>query len=384
MSARNKRIVSVCHTPLLKIVGQECPTYGIGRIIATKKTGTETPRVKTTRWEFDLGEAAGLELFGPNDAHLRYLANYFVSALAVRGDKLVVTGPQQERELIEAVFRDLLHIKNGKKDAVRDSDVRTAVALATERLRKRPRSDDSHHVKFEEATPENGNVALVPVSPLLRKPVSPRTANQGLYLELIRENPIVFATGPAGSGKTYLAVAAAVSALLEGEIERIVLVRPAVEAGEHLGFLPGDLKEKVDPYFRPIYDALMEMLPAEKLKRFLYSGMIEIAPLAYMRGRTLNNAFVILDEAQNTTSGQMKMFLTRIGRQSRAVITGDLSQIDLPKGERSGLEEALQILNGVDGIAKLEMTGSDVVRHGLVVEIIAAYERLQKPKHNRA
>ncbi|MDK9698735.1 MAG: PhoH family protein [bacterium] len=352
--------------------------------IATKKTVTEKPRVKTTRWEFDLGEAAGLELFGPNDAHLRYLANYFVSALAVRGDKLVVTGPQQERELIEAVFRDLLHIKNGKKDAVRDSDVRTAVALATERLRKRPRSDDSHHVKFEEATPENGNVDLVPVSPLLRKPVSPRTANQGLYLELIRENPIVFATGPAGSGKTYLAVAAAVSALLEGEIERIVLVRPAVEAGEHLGFLPGDLKEKVDPYFRPIYDALMEMLPAEKLKRFLYSGMIEIAPLAYMRGRTLNNAFVILDEAQNTTSGQMKMFLTRIGRQSRAVITGDLSQIDLPKGERSGLEEALQILNGVDGIAKLEMTSSDVVRHGLVVEIIAAYERLQKPKYHRA
>ncbi len=332
------------------------------------------PKLKLTRWELTLGDAIGPELLGPNDAHIRYLEQYFVSTLAVRGNKLLVNGPVQERELIETVFRDLLAIREGRREPVLSNDVKTAVALASERLQRKPAEPEKAFV------PNGEEVGLVKISPMLRKPVQPRSANQVKYLELIREHAVVFATGPAGSGKTYLAVAAAVSALLEGEVERIILVRPAVEAGEHLGFLPGDLKEKVDPYFRPIYDALMDMLPSEKLKRMLYSGMIEIAPLAYMRGRTLSNAFVILDEAQNTTGAQMKMFLTRIGRGSHAVITGDLTQIDLPAGIQSGLSEALQILQDVNGIAHIALTSEDIVRHGLVIDIVEAYNHHRRLK----
>ncbi len=337
---------------------------------------TATPKrnaLKLQRWEISLGDVIGPELLGPNDSHIRYLEQYFVSTFSVRGNKLLVNGPVQERELIETVFRDLLAIRIDRKESVLSDDVKTAVALASERHQRKPQEPDLPPV----ATIVEEN-AMVRISPLLRKPIQPRSKNQYNYLELIHDYSIVFATGPAGSGKTYLAVAAAVTALLEGDVERIILVRPAVEAGEHLGFLPGDLKEKVDPYFRPIYDALMDMLPAEKLKRMLYSGMIEIAPLAYMRGRTLSNAFVILDEAQNTTSAQMKMFLTRIGRGSHAVITGDLTQIDLPNGVSSGLPEALSILDRVSGIAEIELSSEDIVRHGLVIEIVEAYNRQKR------
>ena len=207
-----------------------------------------------------------------------------------------------------------------------------------------------------------------------KKNVTPKSPNQRLYMEAIEKHDMVFAVGPGGSGKTYLAVAMAVSALLTKQVDRIILARPAVEAGEKLGFLPGTLQQKIDPYMRPLYDALYDMLDADKLERFLEKGIVEVAPLAFMRGRTLNDSFVILDEAQNTTSEQMKMFLTRLGFNSKAVITGDITQIDLPVGRRSGLVEALEVVGRIEGIAFIKFDERDVVRHNLVQQIIKAYE----------
>jgi phosphate starvation-inducible PhoH-like protein len=207
-----------------------------------------------------------------------------------------------------------------------------------------------------------------------KKPITPRSTNQRRYMEEIERNDMVFAIGPGGTGKTYLAVAMAVSALLSKQVNRIILVRPAVEAGERLGFLPGTLQQKIDPYMRPLYDAIYELLDADKLDRFLDKGIIEVAPLAFMRGRTLNDSFVILDEAQNTTSEQMKMFLTRLGFNSKAVITGDITQIDLPSGRRSGLVEAIEVVGKIGGIAFVYFNERDVVRHNLVQQIIRAYD----------
>jgi phosphate starvation-inducible PhoH-like protein len=208
-----------------------------------------------------------------------------------------------------------------------------------------------------------------------KRRIAPRSANQASYINAMREHPLVFGLGPAGTGKTYLAVATAVDLMMSGGVERIILSRPAVEAGERLGFLPGDLREKVDPYLRPLYDALYDMLPGEQVMKRLSSGEIEIAPLAFMRGRTLANAFVILDEAQNTTPVQMKMFLTRLGENARMAVTGDLSQIDLPAGAHSGLRDAIDTLAGVEGVAMIEFTDADVVRHPLVTRIVRAYDR---------
>ena len=207
-----------------------------------------------------------------------------------------------------------------------------------------------------------------------KKSVTPKSSNQKLYMEAIEKHDMTFAVGPGGSGKTYLAVAMAVSALLTKQVDRIILARPAVEAGERLGFLPGTLQQKIDPYMRPLYDALYDMLDADKLERFLEKGIVEVAPLAFMRGRTLNDSFVILDEAQNTTSEQMKMFLTRLGFNSKAVITGDVTQIDLPTGRRSGLVEALEVVGRIPGIAFINFNERDVVRHNLVQQIIKAYD----------
>ena len=212
--------------------------------------------------------------------------------------------------------------------------------------------------------------------------IYPRSAMQAKYIDAMLKNELVFGLGPAGTGKTYLAVALAVSMMLEGAVDKIILSRPAVEAGENLGFLPGDLKEKVDPYLRPLYDALYEMLPAETVDKKLSLGEIEIAPLAFMRGRTLSNAFIILDEAQNTTPMQMKMFLTRLGENSRMVVNGDLSQVDLPRGIVSGLRDALDTLKKVDNISSVTFGAADVVRHGLVAKIVQAYE--EKSKHFNA
>ncbi len=207
-----------------------------------------------------------------------------------------------------------------------------------------------------------------------KKSVTPKSSDQKLYMEAIEKHDMTFAVGPGGSGKTYLAVAMAVSALLTKQVDRIILARPAVEAGERLGFLPGTLQQKIDPYMRPLYDALYDMLDADKLERFLEKGIVEVAPLAFMRGRTLNDSFVILDEAQNTTSEQMKMFLTRLGFNSKAVITGDVTQIDLPTGRRSGLVEALEVVGRIPGIAFINFNERDVVRHNLVQQIIKAYD----------
>ena len=215
---------------------------------------------------------------------------------------------------------------------------------------------------------------------LPRKVIRPRTGNQAYYLEMIEKNSVVFAIGPAGTGKTYLAVAAAVSYLLRKRVSRIVLTRPAVEAGESLGFLPGGFIEKVDPYLRPLYDALYDMLPAERVKRYIDNGTIEIAPLAFMRGRTLNDAFVILDEAQNTTHIQMKMMLTRIGENSRLVVTGDITQVDLPETSFSGLIEIQEILKDIDGVVFVYLSNKDVVRNDLVRKIVKAYEEYEKDR----
>ena len=212
------------------------------------------------------------------------------------------------------------------------------------------------------------------------KPIKPKTIGQTAYVDAIKQNTVTLGVGPAGTGKTYLAVACAVAAFREKKVNRIVLTRPAVEAGERLGFLPGDLQSKVDPYLRPLYDALFDMLGAETYQKYLERGNIEVAPLAYMRGRTLDDSFIILDEAQNTTSEQMKMFLTRLGHNSKMVITGDITQIDLPSGAKSGLKEAIKILKGIKGIERLQFTEKDVVRHRLVQDIIKAYERAQERK----
>lgn len=207
--------------------------------------------------------------------------------------------------------------------------------------------------------------------------IKPKTANQRALVKAVKENDLVFAIGPAGSGKTYVSVAMAVRALKNREVQKIIITRPAVEAGENLGFLPGDLQDKIDPYLMPIYDALSDMIPAEKLKSYQESNVIEIAPLAYMRGRTLNNAFVLLDEAQNTTAMQMKMFLTRMGPNSKVIVTGDRSQVDLPRHQKSGLSESVELLKNVKGIVTVELTTKDVVRHRLVKEIIKAYDKEQ-------
>ncbi|MCG8384342.1 MAG: PhoH family protein [Cytophagales bacterium] len=212
--------------------------------------------------------------------------------------------------------------------------------------------------------------------------IKPKTLNQQKLVYAVKDNDLVFALGPAGTGKTYISVALAVKALKNKQVKKIIITRPAVEAGETLGFLPGDLKEKLDPYLRPIYDALYDMIPAEKLKYYMENNVIEIAPLAYMRGRTLNNAFILLDEAQNTTPMQIKMFLTRMGPNSKVIITGDTSQIDLPKKQKSGLIEAAEILKNVEGIGFVELTGKDVIRHRIVKDIISAYEKVENGQTN--
>lgn len=213
-----------------------------------------------------------------------------------------------------------------------------------------------------------------------KRHISARSPRQAAYLRTIDENEMVFGVGPAGTGKTYLAVAKAVERLIQGDVDRIILTRPAVEAGEQLGFLPGDMQEKVDPYLRPLYDALHDMMPRDQVAKRMESGEIEVAPLAFMRGRTLAHAFVILDEAQNTTAVQMKMFLTRLGENARMVVTGDLSQVDLPRGVRSGLRDALEIVSGLDGIASVTFTEEDVVRHPLVSKIVRAYDRVESKR----
>jgi len=294
------------------------------------------------------------ELLGPNDRNLRFLEERFGIAIIAREASLLV--PESQPVLLE-VIPELAQLCKDKK-YLEIKDIETVLRL--------------HKLNSFAGASENGGEILLQNSQVT---VKARTANQMLYYQALRNNDLVFAIGPAGTGKTFLAVAYAVSLLEKGEVEKIALVKPVVEAGEKLGFLPGDIKEKVDPYFRPLYDALLYMMSAEKVRKLMDQSVIEIAPLAYMRGRTLSYSMVILDEAQNTTAMQMKMFLTRMGINSRAVVTGDLTQIDLEQKQNSGLLKIQDILNGIKGVDFVKLTSEDVIRHRLVSEIIKAYDR---------
>ena len=305
------------------------------------------------------------QLIGPQDANLKIIEQMLNTEISSFGNQIKIKGDEAAVKQAHNAL-EILHHKLTKGIEITAQEVKAAV-----RLSDGPESNDEE---------DNANLADI-VLKTKKRHIYPRSATQAKYIQEMMKNEMVFGLGPAGTGKTYLAVALAVSMMLEGKIDKIVLSRPAVEAGENLGFLPGDLKDKVDPYLRPLYDALYEMLPAEQVDKKLAIGEIEIAPLAFMRGRTLSNAFVILDEAQNTTPMQMKMFLTRLGENSRMVINGDLSQVDLPRGVVSGLKDALDTLDKVPGISSVTFSASDVVRHGLVAKIVKAYEEKEKRQH---
>jgi phosphate starvation-inducible PhoH-like protein len=317
---------------------------------------------KTTRREklaFDDPEALQA-LCGSNNARLKLIERTAGAQVNVRGNEITIEGDE--------------HTAQVAKDAVEQ--------LYDMALNGRPLSSDDvvRAVKLIQGDPTAGAAAVQTVfgdtilQPRSGRPIAPKGAAQKAYVDLVRGNDVVFAVGPAGTGKTYLAVALAVRALLDRQIKRIILTRPAIEAGERLGFLPGTLEEKIDPYLRPLHDALHDMLDGERLDRFLTDGTIEIAPLAFMRGRTLQGSFIILDEAQNTTPEQMKMFLTRMGFDSKMVITGDITQTDLPRGQRSGLRDAIELVAGIRGIGTVQFSDADVVRHPLVAALIRAYD----------
>ncbi|HET7628420.1 MAG TPA: PhoH family protein [Bacillales bacterium] len=296
------------------------------------------------------------QLFGPNDTHLKAIEKLLNVSITTRGEGISVTGEARKRERVENVLKTLLTlIRRGTK--ISERDVIYAVNLSEQEL-----LDELLELYHEEITVNAKG-----------KPIRVKTLGQRHYVSAMKKNDLIFGIGPAGTGKTYLAVVMAVAALKRNQQKKIILTRPAVEAGERLGFLPGDLKEKVDPYLRPLYDALHDVLGAEQTARLVERGSIEIAPLAYMRGRTLDDCYVILDEAQNTTPEQMKMFLTRLGFGSKMVITGDVTQVDLPKGHKSGLKMAEQILAPVKDVSFVYLQQSDVVRHPLVQQIIEAY-----------
>ena len=300
-------------------------------------------------------------LYGDMDKNLRLIENTYGVVLNARGNRIQIEGEEKSVARVERLLNQLADML-AKGVISQKDDVNTAIhAFST---------DPSTALKdlFQKAIPVSSR----------KRPVAPKNETQRKYVEAIRQYDIVFGIGPAGTGKTYLAMATAVSALLRREVSRIILVRPAVEAGEKLGFLPGDLYEKVNPYLRPLYDAIYDMIETEKANKLVERGDIEIAPLAFMRGRTLNDSFIILDEAQNTTTEQMKMFLTRLGFNSKTVVTGDITQIDLPSGRNSGLIEVQKILDDIEGIRFVYFTNKDVVRHKLVQQIIKAYERYEE------
>jgi len=298
-----------------------------------------------------------VSLLGPRDGTLKLIESSLDCDILVRGNEITLSGPAADVALAERVFAELLELI-GKGEALNEGVVRRIVGMLKQGTEERP-----------------ADVLTLNILSRRGRTIRPKTLGQKRYVDAIRTHDISFGIGPAGTGKTYLAVACAVDALERDTVKRIVLVRPAVEAGERLGFLPGDLAQKVDPYLRPLFDALYDLMGFDKAARLLERQTIELAPLAYMRGRTLNHSFIILDEAQNTTPEQMKMFLTRIGFGTRAVITGDVTQIDLARGQKSGLIEAGRVLKDVRGIAFVRFTSADVVRHPLVQKIIDAYDR---------
>ncbi|HJX27799.1 MAG TPA: PhoH family protein [Thermoanaerobaculia bacterium] len=305
-------------------------------------------------------------LFGTHDENLRRIERTFDVTVTARGNELSLQGDPERVQAVERMFHDLNAVAE-KGYRLKPGDMQTAIRVASE-------SPETSLVDF--FLPE-GLLASV------RRLVAPRSARQQLYMKAMIDHDIVITIGPAGTGKTYLAVAMAAAALLEKRVKRIILARPAVEAGEKLGFLPGDLAEKVNPYLRPLHDALHDIIGYEKVGRMMERGIIEVAPIAFMRGRTLNDSFIIVDEAQNTTTEQMKMVLTRIGFGSKAVINGDVTQVDLPQGKLSGLREAQEVLSDVEGIKFFYFDQSDVVRHALVQKVVTAYDRFDRVKRER-
>lgn len=308
-----------------------------------------------------IGDVDAMELFGPQEANLRLIENKFDAAITVRGDTIIVRGEANEVKKIESIFQELVYTAQ-RSGRVLPADVSMIIDLV-----EGARAGQPPTMSREELD----SVILWGKKEVVRA----RTPRQMEYYRKVRANDLVFCIGPAGTGKTFLAVAMALAALRAGEVSRIVLSRPAVEAGESLGFLPGDLSEKVDPYLRPLLDAISDMVTPDKLKTMLEKRIVEIVPLAYMRGRTLNTSFIILDEAQNSTKVQMKMFLTRLGQNSKAVVTGDVTQVDLMRKSDSGLMDVHRLFSGIQGIDFVEFEKNDVVRHRLVAEIISAYER---------
>ena len=303
------------------------------------------------------------QMVGAQDANLKLLEKIIGVEIISIGNNITIKGDKNSIEQAKTAI-DVLYNKVSRGIEIGEQEVKAAVRLSGDNVDTQTAQDLS-------------NIVLK----TKKRHIYPRSATQAEYIQTMMQNELVFGLGPAGTGKTYLAVALAVSMMLEGTIDKIILSRPAVEAGENLGFLPGDLKDKVDPYLRPLYDALYEMLPADQVDKKIALGEIEIAPLAFMRGRTLSNAFVILDEAQNTTPMQMKMFLTRLGENSRMVVNGDLSQVDLPRGVVSGLRDALEVLKGTSNIGSVRFSATDVVRHGLVAKIVKAYEEKSKKEY---
>ncbi len=303
------------------------------------------------------------QMVGAQDANLKLLEKIIGVEIISVGNNITIKGDKTSIEQAKTAI-DVLYNKVSRGIEIGEQEVKAVVRLSGDNVDSQTAQDLS-------------NIVLK----TKKRHIYPRSATQAEYIQTMMQNELVFGLGPAGTGKTYLAVALAVSMMLEGTIDKIILSRPAVEAGENLGFLPGDLKDKVDPYLRPLYDALYEMLPADQVDKKIALGEIEIAPLAFMRGRTLSNAFVILDEAQNTTPMQMKMFLTRLGENSRMVVNGDLSQVDLPRGVVSGLRDALDVLKGTSNIGSVRFSATDVVRHGLVAKIVKAYEEKSKKEY---
>jgi len=322
---------------------------------------SDTAPVPSVRTSITVPPDLVVGLLGRSDENLRALENLLSADIHARGNAVTLAGEPADVALAERVISELLEIVGSGQRLTPDA-VRHSVAMLT------GAGDESP-----------ADVLTLDILSRRGKTIRPKTLNQKRYVDAIDSHTIVFGIGPAGTGKTYLAMAKAVSALQAKQVSRIILTRPAVEAGERLGFLPGTLSEKIDPYLRPLYDALHDMLDTELIPKLMSAGVIEVAPLAYMRGRTISDAFIILDEAQNTTAEQMKMFLTRLGFNSKIVVTGDITQVDLPGGAPSGLNAAMRILDGIDDIHFAELTSADVVRHRLVSEIVDAYAKFEEP-----
>ncbi|MCI5502762.1 MAG: PhoH family protein [Anaerobutyricum sp.] len=317
--------------------------------------------------DFPFPAAHAGNVFGQFDCHMKKMEKTLHVTLIFRDDKLKLIGSEKDCRRAKEVVDELLKLSE-RGNIITEQNVNYALSL-------------SMNDKVSAMSDLDSEIICHTV---MGKPIKPKTKGQQDYVRMISDKMIVFGVGPAGTGKTYLAMAKAITAFKANEVNRIILTRPAIEAGEKLGFLPGDLQSKVDPYLRPLYDALYEIMGAETFMKNMEKGLIEVAPLAYMRGRTLDNAFVVLDEAQNTTPAQMKMFLTRIGFGSKAIITGDMTQKDLPDGTRSGLDDALRVLRNIDEIGVCMLTSQDVVRHPLVQKIVSAYDEYEKKKEEKA